>query len=52
MAKVFKPMWWVLDKETERTIAICDKEDDANAIKELYGSYKNTECIVRVAIIG
>ena len=44
--KKMTPHWFVLDKETERTIAICNNKADADWIAENYP----TECIVRVAI--
>lgn len=43
-----RPLWYVMAKSDERTIAICDNEDDANSIADLYKAHKDTECVIRI----
>lgn len=49
MTGTINPMWWVLNKETEETIAICDKKAIADEISEMFKDVKGIECVVRVA---
>lgn len=44
-----KATWWVLDTETNETIAICMTKADADFICEVYTAKNGDKYVVRVA---